>query len=177
MDKKMLQNTFKEWKKVSGARYAITNPDSLGDCQSCVNYALCEKYGEDSKGIFAKHWNRGMNGSIPLDSKDKRGDDRIKSVYIAHDIDEEMAKTFYEVFGKNYNILPAEYDPYKCFKLYEKDTPVYEVSYTVASKGDGREWHYSDDFDDERAALRQLNLLFLDDYGNGYKDIAMTRIF
>lgn len=175
MDKKMLQNTFKEWKKVSGARYAITNPDGLGDCPSCVNDALCEKYGEDSKGIFAKHWNRGMNGSIPLDSKDRNGEDRIKSVYIAHDIDEEMAQTFYEVFGENYNVLPAEYDPYKCFCLFEKDTIVYAVSYTETWQGIDR--RYSTEFTDEKQALNYLHTLFLDDYGNGYKDIALTRVF
>lgn len=67
MDKKMLQRTFREYKKASGVAYAITNPDGLGDCQSCVNYALCEKYGEDSHGIYVKHWTRGMNGDYPLD--------------------------------------------------------------------------------------------------------------
>lgn len=176
MDKKMLQATFRKWKKVSGAQYAITNPDGLGDCQSCVNSALCDKYGVDSKGIWVKHWTRGMNGDYPLDSKDNRGEDRIKSVYIAHDLDEEMAKTVYEVFGENYNILPAEYNPYKCFCLFEKDTIVYEVSYTAPWK-DGEERRYSTQFTDERAALNHLHRLFLDDYNNGYKDIALTRVF
>jgi hypothetical protein len=49
MNKELLKKTFREYKKASGVKYAITNPDGLGDCMSCVNYALCEKYGEDSK--------------------------------------------------------------------------------------------------------------------------------
>lgn len=126
MDKELLKETFRAYKKASGVKYAITNPDSLGDCQSCVNYALSKKYGEDSKGIWAKHWTRGMNGDGDLADTD--------CVYIAHDITEELADTFYEVFGKAYNIFPSAYDPYTCFHLYEKDKAVFKVSRTMSKE-------------------------------------------
>ena len=122
MNKELLKKTFREWKKAANADYAITYPDSLGDCMSCVNYALCEKYGEESKGIFLKEWKHGMN----------RGDDveYLTSVYIAHDITTEQAKAFYDVFCEHYKVFPEEYDPAKCFELFEKDTPVYIVSFS-----------------------------------------------
>ena len=151
MDKKMLQKTFREWKKVSGADYAITNPDGLGDCTSCVNASLCDKYGEDSKGMFVKHWTRGMNADYPLDSKTRDGEDRINHIYLAHDLDEGMAKTVYEVFGENYNVLPAEYDPYKCFCLYEKGTPVWSVSWGKA---------YTSEFTNVKEATIWMDKLF-----------------
>ena len=173
MDKKMLQETFREWKKISGARYAITNPDGLGDCPSCVNAALADKYGMDSKGIFAKHWTRGMNGDYPIDDK------RIDHVYIGHDIDEEMAKAFYEVFGKNYNIVPAEYDPSYCFILYEKDTAVYAVTYT--EMWNGKAWKRSHEFTKVDAAVDYLNRMFIAaiyrDGDEAITDIALVRLF
>lgn len=148
MDKELLKKTFREYKKAAGLAYAITNPDNLGDCMSCVNYALSEKYGEESKGIWAKHWHRGMNASGSLEN--------AKQVWIAHDLDEELAAKFYEVFGKNYNITPSAYDPYKCFTLYEKDTEVYEISYTEFWNGkwNTRTDHYA--YTDLESAMSRL---------------------
>lgn len=123
MNKELLKKTFREWKKAAKADYAITYPDNLGDCNSCVGYALCEKYGEESKGIFLKHWTHGMNADKPVE--------KVKSVYIAHDLTEEQAETVYQVFGQYYNILPEKYDPYKCFQLFEKDEPVYRIDYFI----------------------------------------------
>lgn len=126
MNKELLKKTFREWKKAAKADYAITYPDSLGDCNSCVGASLCEKYGEESKGIFLKHWKYGMNG----------GDDvsKLHSVLLAHDLTEEQAETVYQVFGEHYNILPEKYDPYKCFELFEKETPVWKIAYIVNNK-------------------------------------------
>lgn len=172
MDKKMLQRTFREYKKASGVAYAITNPDGLGDCSSCVNYALCKKYGEDSHGIYVKHWTRGMNGDYPLDHKDRNGEDVVKTVYIAHDLNEEEAEVFYKVFGENYNILPATYEPYRCFSLYEKSTPVWSVSYKDVSNGR----KYSDEYTKREDALRRMDNLF-EAKTTWALDVTLTRIF
>ena len=135
MDKKMLQATFREWKKAANADYAITNPTSLGDCSSCVNAALSRKYGKYSKGVFAAHWTSGMNKDGDLADPD------YNMVYIQHDITEEQARLFYEVFGKNYNILPESYNPIFTFILFEKDAEVYRVSW----KSDDQEKPFHDE--------------------------------
>ena len=129
MNKELLQRTFREWKKAAGADYAITNPSRLGDCMSCVNYALLEKYGEESKGIWAKHWTSGMNKELDLSSP------AVKEVYIAHDLTKEQAEKFYEVFGEHFKVAPREYNPSKCFVLYDKDEDVYELSYEYTWNG------------------------------------------
>ena len=157
MNKELLKETFRAWKKEAKADYAITYPDSLGDCQSCVNYALAEKYGEESKGIFLKEWKHGMN----------RGDDVecLKSVYIAHDITEEQAKVFYDVFGEHYKVFPKEYNPARCFELFEKDMPVYVVSFSYSF--DGTEYNAEDRYTNiENAAERFSQLYNSEDYRN-----------
>ena len=150
MDKKMLQATFREWKKAAQADYAITAPDSLGDCMSCVNAALCDKYGEDSKGIWAKEWKYGMNGGSDIWHQ--------TDVCIAHDLTEEQARIFYEVFGKHYNIYPAAYNESRCFTLYEIRTEVYEVSYKDTWNGGERT--YTDTYAGfNNAMMRVKNLI------------------
>lgn len=170
MDKELLKKAFREYKKAAKLAYAITYPDNLGDCMSCVNYALSEKYGEDSKGIWAKHWVHGMNG-YGLTVSD------IDSIRIAHDITEEQAKTLYEVFGKYYNITPSAYDPCKCFTLYEKETKVYKVSYTGI--WNGCENRYDDTYANKEEALRRFNYLLdlTDERYDDVKDIMITRVF
>lgn len=157
MNKELLKETFRAWKKAAKADYAITYPDSLGDCQSCVNYALVEKYGEESKGIFLKEWKHGMN----------RGDDveYLKSVYIAHDITEEQAKVFYDVFGEHYKVFPEEYAPARCFELFEKDMPVYVVSFTYSFNG--TEYNAEDRYTDIQEAAKRFGSLYnSEDYKN-----------
>lgn len=150
MDKELLKKAFREYKKAAGLDYAITNPDNLGDCMSCVNYALSEKYGEESKGVWVKHWKRGMNGY---------GEDvsAVDYVYIAHDITEEQAQTLYSVLGQYYNITPAAYDPSKCFTLYEKHTAVYEVAFT--DTWTGKPVKYYDRYTNTKDALRRVESL------------------
>lgn len=158
MNKEILKETFRAWKKAAKANYAITYPDSLGDCMSCVNYALAEKYGEESKGIFLKEWRHGMNGGSDVEY--------LKSVYIAHDITPEQAKVFYDVFGEHYKVFPKEYAPARCFQLFEKDMPVYIVSYTYTGF-DGKEYRAEDRYTDiEKAAKRFGDLFNSEDYRN-----------
>lgn len=168
MDKKMLQKTFREYKKASGVRYSITNPTSLGDCSSCVGYALCKKYGEDSKGVWVKHWVSGMNGDYPLDFKKSDGTDMVNCVYVAHDLGDEQVDAFYKVVGENYNILPKreDFSPYKCFCLYEKDVDVWTVNYRDT------DYEHSNEFvGKEEAVKRVKNLL---DCGIEYVQLYKT---
>jgi hypothetical protein len=121
MNKELLKATMRKYKKASKVDYAITNPDGLGDCQSCVNYALSEKYGEESKGVWVKHFTRGMNASGSIENQE--------SVYIAHDITEEQANVLVEVFSEAFKVFPKEYDPCKCFEIYDKNAEIYSVTY------------------------------------------------
>ena len=163
MDKKNLQEAFRAWKKMAQADYAITAPDSLGDCMSCVNAALCDKYGEDSKGIWAKAWKYGMNGGTDLANED--------CVYIAHDITEKQAKVFYGIFRRDYNIIPATYDASKCFILYEKGVDVYEVSYK--DTWNGQERIYTERYTSwDKAARRMIYLA-----GDCGREVSIKRLF
>lgn len=150
MNKEQLKATFRGFKKEAKADYAITAPDSLGDCMSCVNATLCDKYGEESKGIWAKAWKHGMNSGRDLAF--------CESVYIAHDLTEEQAAAFYKVFSKHYNITPLEYEPSKCFCLYEKHTNVYEVIHT--EEWNGKEYTCSDTYTKILDATDRLQHLF-----------------
>ena len=112
MNKRKLTNTFKHIKEVSGMDYAITDADRYGDCMSCVNYAIGEEFGENSKGIWTKHYLRGMNKGEPWKMLD--------GVYICHDITEEQAKILISELEKyGYNVEPKVYDPCKCFYVSE----------------------------------------------------------
>jgi hypothetical protein len=114
MDKRKLNTVFKIIKTVANLDYAITNADDYGDCQTCVNSELCDKFGVESKGIWTKHWTKGMNAGGPW--KD------INDVCIAHDITEEQARDIVRVLkNQGYNVEPKEYNPYKCFVISEND--------------------------------------------------------
>lgn len=112
MNKIKLNRVFKEIKTKADMDYAIPTPDKYGDCMSCVNDELCERFGEESTGIFPKHWTTGMNAGEPW--KD------VKEFYLVHDITEEQAKIMIEVFEANgYDIEPKEYDSSRCFLIKE----------------------------------------------------------
>lgn len=112
MNKRKLTMVFKEIKTKANMNYAITNADAYGDCNACVNYELCEQFGVESKGIWAKHWLRGMNKGCPWKELD--------DVYIAHDITEEQANIMVQVLEANgYTVEPKAYDPRKCFLIKE----------------------------------------------------------
>jgi hypothetical protein len=112
MNKRKLNTVFRIIKIAAKLDYAITNADAYGDCQTCVNYALCEAFGEESKGIWTKHWTKGMNAGGPWKDLD--------DVYIGHDITEEQAKIIVKVLESyGYNVEPKEYNPHKCFVISE----------------------------------------------------------
>lgn len=113
MDKRKLNRAFNEIKRKANLDYAITNTDEYGDCNTCVNYGLADIFGVDSKGIYAKHWTRGINAGGPWKN--------INEVYIGHDIDEQQAVVLVEVLEMNgYIVEPRTYDPSKSFIVREK---------------------------------------------------------
>ena len=112
MNKRKLNTVFRMIQTAAKLDYAITNADAYGDCQSCVNYALCEAFGEESKGIWTKHWTKGMNAGGAWQY--------LGEVYIGHDITEEQAKIIVKILEtQGYNVEPKEYDPRKCFVISE----------------------------------------------------------
>lgn len=137
MDKKMLQDTVKEFKRataLAGCKvdYAITNPDGYG-CEGCdVHYNIEKKYGDYATGIWANHFNRGYNAYPPIE--------KVNEVYFNHNLTEEQVDVFYEVFGKHYNIFPERegWTDGWCPTLYEKGTPVWAVYYEEYAAEAGR---------------------------------------
>jgi hypothetical protein len=112
MNKRKLNRVFDEVKIKANLDYAITDTDEYGDCNTCVNSELADVFGIDSKGIYAKHWLKGMNASGAWKNLDH--------VYIGHDLTEEQGKILIDVFKENgYIITPEEYDPYKSFNIKE----------------------------------------------------------
>ena len=112
MNKRKLNRVFDEIRIKAHMDYAVTNADKYGDCCTCVTYELGMEFGEESTGIFAKHWLKGMNRGCAWASLD--------SVYISHDITEEQANIMVQVLEENgYTVAPREYDPCKCFKIKE----------------------------------------------------------
>ena len=112
MNKIKLNRVFKEIKTKAKMDYAVPTPDKYGDCNTCVNCGLADEFGEDSTGIYAKHWVTGMNAGGPW----KHLDD----VYIGHDITEDQAKIMVEVLEANgYIVEPREYDSSKAFLIKE----------------------------------------------------------
>ena len=160
MDKKMLQNTFREFKKATksagvGIDFALTN--DKGDY-------LEAKYGADATGIW---------------TSDVEETDKV--VYVNHDITTEQVDVFYSVFGENYNIVPARenYSVGWAFQLFEKDTAVYAVTYKELWRD--KVWERSDEFTDEKDALRRLNSMFINAMyrheEEAITDIALKRLF
>ena len=112
MNKRKLNKVFEEIKTKAKLDYAITNTDEYGDCNTCVNSELADVFGIDSKGIYAKHWLKGMNRGCPWKDLD--------CLYIGHDLTEDQGKTLIEVFEANgYDIEPKEYNERRAFVIKE----------------------------------------------------------
>ena len=159
MDKKMLQDAFREYKKATvaagvGVDFSISRPASF--YSSTVACDIRDKYGHDATGVWANR------------SEDLAKDDYI---YVNHDINDAQVGIFYEVFGKYYNILPLQEDYAAgwAFQLFEKSTPVWVVAYV--NEHDVR---VSDTYTDGGAALKWLDRLFK---GEWAKSPTLTRQF
>ncbi|MEE0968743.1 MAG: hypothetical protein U0M06_05160 [Clostridia bacterium] len=111
MNKAILQKAFREAKKAAGLDFAITSPDNLGDCQSCVWAQIVEDYGKTSRGVWVKHWRRGMNRGAPVED--------LSQIYIAHDLTEEQAGKVFEALSRYYTIESGAYNPSRCIVISE----------------------------------------------------------
>lgn len=112
MNKRKLNTVFRIIQNAAHLDYAITNADAYGDCNTCVNSMLCDVFGVESKGIWTKHWLKGMNKGCPWKDLD--------DVYIGHDITEEQAKIMIKVLEANgYAVEPREYDERRAFCIKE----------------------------------------------------------
>lgn len=109
MNLQLVKKAFDEFKSVKGIDYSIIYTDEYGDCNTCVNAKLCDIYGEDSNGIYLKHWEEGMNEEEPIEELD--------TLFIAHDITEEQGKELYKIFSKYFVVEPKEYCSNKCYKI------------------------------------------------------------
>lgn len=112
MNARKLNETFNVVKNAAKMDYAITDPDSWGDCMTCTNDALARAYGIDSTGIWAKTWREGINAGPAITRRDR--------VYIVHDITPEQADVLISTFqAAGYTVSPEVYDPDKCFIIRE----------------------------------------------------------
>lgn len=114
MNKEKLDKVFEEIKTATKMNYAITNADEYGDCSSCVNYALGIEFGFLSKGIWIKHWLKGMNKGCKWED--------LNQVVIEHDIEVEQAFDMIEIFENNgYEVNPKYYDSEEAFTIKERE--------------------------------------------------------
>ena len=107
-----MEKAFEEFLNVEGINYAITDTDEYGDCTTCVNHALVKTFGEDSRGIFLRHWKEGMNAQPSISE--------LSEVYIAHYITEEQGEELYKILSKYFIVTPEKYDSSKCYVISSK---------------------------------------------------------
>ena len=114
MNKRKLNQVFRKIKEECQFDYAVTDADQYGDCNTCVNHGLGIEFGFDSKGIWTKHWLKGMNKGCSWKELD--------GVHVGHDITEEQAKIMIRVLEANgYEVKPQHYDETKCFYIKERE--------------------------------------------------------
>lgn len=113
MDKRKINKTFKEILEKAKLDYAISNADEYGDCNTCVNYKLASVFGNESNGIYLKHWLKGANAGKPYKY--------LNSIYIGHDITKEQGEKIIEILKNNgYVVEPTTYNPGISFKISER---------------------------------------------------------
>jgi len=93
LDRATVIKAVRECKKAAGLDYAYSA--GLSDCMTCTNYAISQKYGENSKGIWVKWYRTGMNASKW---------ERSGTHCIAHDLTESQAQKVVEVLTKYFKV-------------------------------------------------------------------------
>ena len=112
MNKRKLNRVFQQIKAETQMDYAVTHADVYGDCNTCVNFELASIFGIGSKGIYTKHWLKGMNAGKAWKYLD--------GVYIGHNITEKKKTKMITIFKANgYDIQPEVYDASKAFFIKE----------------------------------------------------------
>jgi len=109
LDRELVKQAFRECKKAAGLDYAYSA--GLSDCMSCTNYAISQKHGETSKGIWLKWYRTGMNAS----KWENHG-----TFCIAHDLTEEQTEKVIGVLNK-YFMVEWDCDNGKCIDISAKE--------------------------------------------------------
>jgi len=111
MDVKRLKKVLKEIKDALGFDYALHKGFC---CTSCTNRILCEKYGDNSIGIWVKHFD-GDQGEPPISELDK--------LYIEYDLGNDNVEykkiEVFNILSKYYNV-DWDYSDKKCILIKEK---------------------------------------------------------
>ena len=107
MIKEKLRVLFDELKEICELDYAVVDTDMYGDCTTCVNYELIQQYGLNSKGIFLKHWEYGMNAEKPLEE--------IDWAFIAHDLTHEQGVKMFNYLNERVTLENTSYNPRETF--------------------------------------------------------------
>jgi len=159
MNKQKIAESFAKWAKETNADYAIVETDGYGDCNTCVNTELSYVFGDDSTGVFLKHWKYGMNASAPLSEQD--------SVYVSHDITEEQAEKFIKIMDEEFRIFPKKYNPNISFLLVDKNSKVFKISWNQVVPEDS---YYEEYVTGKKAEERTAFLLANDNCFNVKKE-------
>lgn len=115
MDLIKLEKAFDEFSKLKNIDFSILYADLYGNSPSSTWGGINSIYSEKSKGIFLKEWFKSkINNEGPKDIQS------MEKAVIAHRLDENLAKEFYRIFSKYYDISPQEWNDDECFILIEK---------------------------------------------------------
>jgi len=109
LNREKVKQAIRECKKAAGLDYAYSS--GLGDCMSCTNYAIAQKHGEGSKGIWLKWYRTGMNAS-------KWG--RQATLCICHDLKAGQAEKVAEVLSKYFKV-EWNGDKNRCIEISTKE--------------------------------------------------------
>ena len=93
MDRELIKKAVKECKKEAGLDFAYSS--GLGDCMSCTNSILADKFGENAKGLWVKWFRVGMNAS-------KWGD--YKTKYICHSLTKKQGDKVVEILSRYFTV-------------------------------------------------------------------------
>ena len=68
--------------------------------------------GEQARGIWAKHWQTGMNKGAPIE--------QLSKIYIAHYLTEAQGQKVIEILSKYYIVIDKDFKADKCIMIQEK---------------------------------------------------------
>lgn len=135
MNIERLNNLFNKIIEEAKIDYAFVNVDEIGECFTDVQGSIKMSLGAQSKGIFCRHWLKGMNKSC--DYKE------LNEIYIAHDITEEQFNILLKICDENdYVVKNRNFDEKESIilrelniaELIEKSGKCKSVVYNLAQK-------------------------------------------
>lgn len=115
MDLIKLEKAFDDFSKLKNIDFSILYADLYGNSPSSTWGEINSIYSEKSKGIFLKEWFKSK-----INNEGPKNIESMSKAVIAHRLDENLAKEFYRIFSKYYDISPQEWNNDECFILIEK---------------------------------------------------------